>query len=127
MIGKSYKSVYHPNRVFFTDDADFAAFTGDLAVCMDPERKGGFNGKCFGCIRSNSLKSVVFSLERSGQSKQNQGLRKITHRADIEKTIIVIRVGSEHKAAAFKTVKHTGRKEHIADIDRFVMVYRQNS
>ena len=114
-------SAQYLDRVFLTGDMNAAALACNLTVGVDPEGKGGLNGKLRGCIWRDTLEHIVLSLEGCRQRKKDQKLGQIAHGTHIQQSVVCHGIGSKHKAAAFEAVEHTGGKEHISEVIRFAV------
>ena len=60
---------------------------------------------------------VMLPEESSGQGEQDQQLGKISHDAQIQKSVRIVRLRAETETAAFIGMDHESREEKFRDLD----------
>ena len=74
---------YDTYGVFLTGHSDFAAFSGNLSVGVNPERLRSLYGEFWSFVGSYAFKAVMSSLEGGGQGEQDQQFWQIAHSAHV--------------------------------------------
>lgn len=103
-------SIYKAKLLFLIRDCNTIYFPGDLAVRLNPQRRGCSDFNDRSPIRGNAPETVMLSQKSKGNDDRQLPFRHIVHHAQIQKSVLRVGLRAEAEAAAFKPVRHARHK-----------------